>query len=217
MPASPPTRTPSRWNGLSTEERQRERRQLLIDAAYELLSTEGSAGTTVRAVCATARLNPRYFYESFEELDALLVAVYDDVVAQLAARVAEQVRAGDDSTRNAVRASVEATVRFIDEDRRRGLVLYVEALGNETLNLRRRSTGFELVELVRRDTARRRGSKGSEQVDRLSAAMLVGGFSEMLAAWIDGRIAMKADPLIEAATALFVSVGDAAEAIVAGG
>ena len=77
MPKSTPARTPSRWNGLSTEERQRERRQLLIEAALDLLATEGSSGTTVRAVCAQARLNPRYFYESFDELDALVVAVYD--------------------------------------------------------------------------------------------------------------------------------------------
>jgi AcrR family transcriptional regulator len=211
LPTSPPApRTPSRWNGLSTEERQRERRQLLIEVAFDLLGSEGSSATTVRAVCARARLNPRYFYESFDELDALLVAVYDSVVDQLRAAVRASVRAAGEDLPEAVRASVAATVHFVDEDRRRGRVLYVEALGNEALNLRRMQTGFDLVELVQRDTVRRRGSSGSEQLDRVGAAMLVGGFSEILTAWLDGRIAMQTDELIDAATALFVAVGEAA-------
>lgn len=209
-------RTPSRWNGLSTEERQRERRQLLIRAAFELLADEGSAATTVRAVCARARLNPRYFYESFEELDNLVVAVFNAVVGELRDHVTAAVMAvtaeSPHDARAAVRAAVEATVRFVDEDRRRGRVLYVEALGNEALNVHRRRTSFGLVELVQRDTARRRGAPGSEQIDRLSAAMLVGGFSEILAAWLDGRIDMPVPHLIDTATALFVAVGEAADA-----
>ena len=36
-------------------------------------------------------------------------------------------------------------VRFVDEDRRRARVLYVEALGNEALNRRRIETGHQLV------------------------------------------------------------------------
>lgn len=212
MSTSP--RTPSRWNGLSTEERQRERRHLLIEAAFELLANEGSNATTVRAVCAHARLNPRYFYESFDELDSLVVAVYDTVISQLREEVSAAVMAADAEDRSAVRAAVEATVRFVDADRRRGRILYVEALGNETLNLHRMRTSFGLVELVQRDTSRRRRvpNSGSEQLDRLNAAMLVGGFSEILAAWLDGRIDLSATELIDASTSLFVAVGKAASA-----
>lgn len=201
---------------MSPEERQRERRRLLIEAAYELLSSDGLAGTTVRAVCAKARLNPRYFYESFDELDALLVAVYDDVIAQLHAEIRAHVRAAGDDPDAAVRGSVEATIRFVDADRRRGQILYVEALGNEALNRRRMTTGFDLVEAVERDAARRRGTPaGSEQIGRIGAALLVGGFSEIVAAWVEGRIDVSADTLIEDATELFVSVGAVAGDLVA--
>lgn len=215
MPPSPPTRTPSRWNGLTTEERQRERRRLLIDAAFELLSTEGAAGTTVRAVCTRARLNPRYFYESFDELDELLVAVYDDVVMSMRRRVTATVAAADPA--DAVRATVEATVRFIDEDRRRGQVMYVEALGNEKLNRRRVQTGFDLVDVVQRDRARLRGTPGSEQLDRMVGAVLVGGVTELLSAWLDGRITLEIEDLVDHATALFVAVGQAADGFLEAG
>ncbi len=181
---------------------------MLVGAAFDLLASGGIAATTVRGVCAEARLNPRYFYESFDELDSLVVAVYDQVVAELRARVAAAVTAAGDDAHDAIRAQVDATVRFVDEDPRRGRILYVEALGNEALNLRRLQTGFDLVELIRRDTMRRRGGGGSEQIDRLSAAMLVGGFSEILAAWLDGRIDMTAPELIDTSTRLFIAVGE---------
>ena len=202
------TRTPSRWNGLSTEERQRERRNLLIEAAYELLASEGMAGTTVRAVCAQARLNPRYFYESFTDLDELLVAVYDDVFRQLQRRSAAAVAAADDDA-SAMRASVEATVRFIQEDQRRGRILYSEALGNEALNLRRVRTGAALVEMVLQDNSRRDVGAQDERIGRLGAAVLVGGFSELLVAWIGGRIDLTAEELIDDATEVFLAVWDA--------
>ena len=201
------TRTPSRWNGLSTEERQRERRNLLIEAAFELLSTEGMAGTTVRAVCARARLNPRYFYESFTDLDELLVAVYDDTYRQLQRRSATAVAAAEDDAA-AMRASVAATVHYIAEDPRRGRILYSEALGNEALNLRRVRTGAALVELVVQDNSRRAVAK-DENIGRLGAAVLVGGFSELLVAWIGGRIDLTAEQLIDDVTEVFLAVWDA--------
>jgi len=204
----PTTRTPSRWNGLSTEERQRERRNLLIEAAFELLANEGMSGTTVRAVCAHARLNPRYFYESFTDLDELLVAVYDNVFRQLKRRSADAVNAAEDDA-GAMRASVAATVHFIAEDPRRGRILYSEALGNEALNLRRVRTGADLVELVLQDNSRRDVGAQDERIGRLGAAVLVGGFSELLVAWIGGRLDLTAEELIDDTTEVFLAVWDA--------
>ena len=60
--------------------RRAERRELLVDAAFELLGTDGWNGTTVRGVCQAAHLNPRYFYESFDGLESLLLAVFDDLM-----------------------------------------------------------------------------------------------------------------------------------------
>ena len=93
-----------------------------------------------------ARLNPRYFYESFDDLDALVVAVYDRVVAELGDGGARRHRRRP-ATTPAPRAAPpsSASSRFVDEDRRRARVLYVEALGNEALNRRRIETGHQLV------------------------------------------------------------------------
>ena len=212
----PPDRRPTRWAGLAAADRRAERRTLLLDAAYELLGTEGWSGTTVRAVCQAARLNPRYFYESFDGLDALVVAVYDRLVAQLAGEVRAAVAAAGDDPRAHTRAAIERIVGFIDEDRRRARVLYVEALGNEALNRRRIETGHALVAGVEQHTAERHGPLApGEQIGRIAAAVLVGGTSELVLAWLDGRITVSREQLIDDATDLFLAVGEAAAAVAA--
>lgn len=198
-------------------DRVAERRSLLLDAALELLGTEGWSGTTVRAVCQAARLNPRYFYESFDDLDALVVALYDRLVGELRDEVREAVLAAGDDPRAMVRATVETTTRYVDEDRRRARVLYVEALGNEALNRRRLETGFAIAGAVQADATARVGAKApkGEQIGAITAAVLVGGFSELLVAWLDGRIRVSREQLVDDATELFGALGEAAARIAA--
>jgi AcrR family transcriptional regulator len=168
---------------------------LLLDAAFDLLGTEGSAATTVRAVCAAAQLNPRYFYESFADLDALLVAVYDRLGEELSEAVEKAVAAAPAAGQ--VRAVVESTVRFVDSDRRRGRVLYHEALGNEALNRRRVESSFALADLL----------AGGAKERQVAASFVVGGFSEVLMAWLEGRITISRTRLIDQTTALFLAIG----------
>ena len=188
----------SSWAGVAPDDRKAERRALLLDAAFELLGTQGWSGTTVRSVCQTAQLNPRYFYESFEDLDALVVALYDRLGGELRAAVEKSVAEADvSSTDSLIRATVESTVRFVDEDRRRGRVLYHEALGNEALNRRRVESGFALADLI----------AGGAKERRVAASFVVGGFSEVLMAWLDGRIKVSRKRLIEQTTSLFLAIG----------
>jgi AcrR family transcriptional regulator len=206
----PKDRNPSRWAGLSPADRRAERRELLLDVAFELLGTEGWAGTSVRAVCQAARLNPRYFYESFEDLDQLVVAVYDRLVAQLGAEVMAAVAASGTDPRAGTRAAIDCIVRFVDEDRRRARVLYVEALGNEALNGRRIETAHQLVSVVELAGAERYGGlPPGEHVGRLGAAILVGGAGELVVAWLDGRIDVGREQLVDDATEILLAVGEA--------
>jgi len=214
VPGVEPPAGRTRWAGVAPEDRRAARRDLLLDAALELLGTAGWKATTVRGVCQAAQLNPRYFYESFADIEALVVALYDRLMRDLARRLRAAVDAAGDDRRAQVRAAVETTVRFVGDDRRRGRVLYVEALGNEALNRRRVETGFAVVDAVERDAAGRHGPlPAGAPTGRLGAAVVVGGFSEVLVAWLDGRIAMSRDQLVEDATELFVALGDATAAI----
>jgi len=162
-------------------------------------------------VCQRARLNPRYFYESFADLDALLIAVYDRVVEELTRDVVRAMKAAAGDPNAEMRAAIDTIVRFIDDDARRGRVLYVEALGNEALNRRRLDAGYTLVELVERDARARHGAMAkNEQIGRIGAAILVGGLSELLVARLEGRITVSRKQLVDDATRLFQSVADSA-------
>lgn len=191
-----------RWAGVPLAERRTARRARLVAAAFDLLGTGGWEAVTVRAVSRAARLNPRYFYESFADRDELVVAVYDWVVEQLREEVAAAVARAAPDLRSVVAAAVSATVAFVAADPRRGRILYQEALGNEALNRRRIASGFAVADFI---AAGRRDAP-----HRLAAAAAVGGLTEMLMAWLDGRIRVSRSRLVEVATDLLVALARAA-------
>ncbi len=206
----PTKRRPSRWAGMSPDERRTLRRGILLDAAFDLLSNQGWDGTSLRAVCQAAELNPRYFYESFESLDELLVAVYDRVVKDLTEAVGDAVRAGSPDLRAQMRTAIETILDFVEEDHRRGRVLFQVALGNETLNRRRLETGRRLVEIIESDATSRVDIAPGEQIGRMGAAILVGGFGELLAEWLAGSIEVSREQFVQDATTLFLGLAASA-------
>ena len=211
----PTTAARAGWAGIPAEDRKAARRVRLLDAAFELLGSEGWSATTVRGVCQAAQLNPRYFYESFEDLDGLLVAVYDRTVEELAGGRLRRGATRPGPTRPArCGRSSSGIVDFVADDPRRGRVLYVEALGNEALNRRRIEAGHQLVVLLERDAAERFGRPPEgERIGRIAAAFLVGGFGELLRGWLDGRIDVPKAQLVDDASALFLAIGEAADRI----
>lgn len=207
--------TPSstgRYAGSSAAERKAERRSRLLGTALELLGTEGWAGTTVRSVCSHAKLNPRYFYESFADLDALVIALFDDVALDTSRALL--TAAADAPTGNAeaaARAAIGTFVVHVTDDPRIARVLFAEALGNEALARRRLDAMHDMWRIL---ATFGRGYYGvSEDVDPIAAvaaALLVGGVTELLLAWLDGRIEISREQLVEDVTALFVVTAEGA-------
>jgi len=67
------------YGGQSSGERRAERQERLIRAAVDTYGEQGYRRTTVADVCRAAGLTPRYFYESFANSEALLIAAYEAV------------------------------------------------------------------------------------------------------------------------------------------
>lgn len=203
-----------RYGGASAEERRAERRERLLDAALELLGSEGWPATTVRGVCAEARLNPRYFYESFRDLDDLLVAAFDRIAADMTEAILAGYAEAPDTPHAKAHATVGTMVRHVTDDPRRARVLFVEALGNEALAHRRIQTMHQMSELVAtygREFYRRRDD--SDPIADMAAQLLVGGIAELLISWLDGRLHMTREQLIDDLVELFVATGTGALAI----
>jgi AcrR family transcriptional regulator len=214
--AAPSSSGPTgRYRGASAADRAAERRERLMETALELLGTEGWAGTTVRSVCAHAKLNPRYFYESFTDLDALVLAVFDRVSLETTrALLTAAAAAPRDDANAAAREAIGTFVHAVTDDPRKARVLFVEALGNEAL-ARRRLDGMH--DMWRVLATFGRGFYGREDdtdpIGDVAAALLVGGVTELLLAWLDGRLALTREQLIDDVSELFVITGEGALAI----
>ncbi|MCW3066334.1 MAG: TetR family transcriptional regulator [Solirubrobacterales bacterium] len=203
-----------RYGGASANERRTARRERLLDAGFELLGTEGWSGTTVRRVCQRAALNPRYFYESFGDLDALLLAVFDRGLAEATERILVAYVTAPEEAHPKAEAAIGAFVEFVTEDPRWARIAFVEALGNEALARRRLETLHGMSQLVAARAREFYGVEGDpDPIGDVAAALLVGGIAELVIAWLDGRLHVTRERLVEDVVELFVITGEGAVAI----
>jgi AcrR family transcriptional regulator len=189
------------------DERRAERRARLLDVAFDLLGTEGTSSTTVRAVCRAAELNQRYFYENFDDIDALLVAVYDRTVGELYEALAKAAWASGLTPESRLRAGIETAVAFVDSDRRRGRVLFVEARGIRAVDEHRAVAWQRLIDGLSGTGRPGRGAPTTGvELGKIRAGMLAGGFTTLLVEWLDGRLDVSRERLIDEATAVSMRI-----------
>jgi AcrR family transcriptional regulator len=198
---------------MSRDARTTERRAQILDVAFELLGTEGMAGTTVRRVCEATKLNPRYFYESFPDLDALLVAVFDkvinDAVAATVVAVAAVVPAEDEVL---VRTTIAAFARHVSEDPRRARILFMEGLNNEALGQRRFDMLHDMANTMVRDAMGI--TDPGQTIDDvpplivITSNLFIGGMAELVMSWVTGRLDVTLDELVDDTTALFMVLAE---------
>ena len=202
------------YAGVSAEDRRAERRARLMEAALDLVGSDGWQAATVRAICTRARLTPRYFYESFENREALLMAVFDAISQEAAARVLDAVVAAPDEALAKSRAAVESFVGLLEEDPRKARVLFVEGRGIEAIETRRHDVLRMFARLIR-DQGREfyRPPEGADRLLDTTAFLLAGGLAELLLAWLDGELASTRDELVEDVSALLAATGEAAAAM----
>ena len=195
------------WRGTTTEERAEARRAQLLDAAFELLG-DGIEGTTVRGVCARAGLNPRYFYESFEDLDALIGAVYDHIAMEASRRSIAAVLVAPSSAQAKTRAALDASFRYLAEDERRIRIMFRE--GGDVLYQRRMDAITRAANQMADLAADFLGIPRDDKLLSTTAYMLAGGLSQILIAWQNGSIDVTVDELVDQATAMVMGTSRAA-------
>ena len=197
-----PTRS---WRGVSAEDRRAERRAALIEAGLAVIGTQGWASTTVRGVCRQAGLTERYFYESFGDHEALLLAVYDHVLVEGIHVVLAGAATAPHDIRGTARAGMAAAVEFLTDDPRKGRVLILEATANETLQ-RRRVEAVRAQAALLSEFAKDFFDRPPDPVDaNLTALAMVGALSEVGAAYLDGALDVSRERLIDHLTELLVA------------
>ena len=100
------------YGGRSQDERRADRRLRLVQAGLEVFGTEGWGGTTIERLCAAAGVATRSFYEEFASREALLSAVYEDLMGGALAAVLPAVEASG-TPEERIHAGVAGYVHFL--------------------------------------------------------------------------------------------------------
>ena len=178
-----PTPTRQRYGGRTADERRAERRARLLDAGLELFGTRGYANTSIEALCAATRLNPRYFYESFDTREALLRAVYDRHMERLATTVRLALADAPLEPRGRVEAGLRAFVETQLADHRNARITYLEIVGvSLELEHHRRGILRRFAELIEHEADRLAGTGQLPARDHRLTALALGGATDGLLA-----------------------------------
>ena len=186
------------YGGRSAEQRRETRRTALLDAGRDLWCEQGWAAVTMRGVCARAALTDRYFYESFSDRDALLVAVgeavRDETIALLLAAV---VGLEDEPPAVQLRAALEAIIDHIANDPGSSQIFFGDHGGSDVLEALRREMIGAVVSLFIELTRPHLLPNVDENEVRLALFVGIGGFVEAVSAWRSGILDATNDGLIE--------------------
>jgi AcrR family transcriptional regulator len=197
------------YRGVSAQDRRTGRRAQLIEAALDLIGDEGLAATTMTAVCARAKLTERYFYESFKDLDELLVSVLDACVAEMDLAMYEALASSPPELLARCRAAAGAMIGVLTDDPRKAR-LHLEAVGSDALRARRAEIVRTHAAVLEQEMRELRGVEGPEL--KLATTVIIGGLADAISGWIDGSLAISRATLVEECARLAVAAADAVQA-----
>ena len=188
------------WGGTTLDERRAARRRKLVETGLDLLGAEGTGAVSVRAACRGAQLTERYFYESFADRDALVLAVYEDVAQQAQAALEQATRAAADPV-DVARRSVEAMVELMVDDPRRGRVLLVAPITEPVLASRSMELAPAITSLIRSQLP----ASTPEHTRALTATGLLGALMALFYAYLQGTLRVSRDDFVAHCVSLLLN------------
>jgi AcrR family transcriptional regulator len=196
------------YGGVEARDRIAERRRRLLDAGLELLGgADDPAELTVRAICGQSGVSVRYFYESFTDKDELVAAVFDWVIADIAATTQAAVASAPQE--ELARAAMANIVRTIVGDPRIGRLLFSSHLANAVLARKRVEAGALMAALSGQQVIATLGLRENDRVTA-TAHFVVGGVAQAISAWLAGQVELTPDELVDQLASVLDALADPA-------
>ncbi|MGH3674816.1 MAG: TetR/AcrR family transcriptional regulator [Mycobacterium sp.] len=184
------------YRGVEAADRLAQRRGRLLRAGLDLLGApnQDPAELTVRGICRRAGLGVRYFYESFTDKDDFVAAVFDWVIADIAATTQAAVAAAPPTEQG--RAGMANIVRIIADDPSAGRLLFSAQLSNPVVARKRVESAAFFTMLLGEHVGSTLRARGD---DRIKAAthFVVGGVGQTISAWLSGAVELQPDQLVD--------------------
>lgn len=197
-----------RYRGVSEEQRRAERRARLVAAGVAVYGGEGYHAATVKAVCAAAGLTERYFYESFANREALLLAAYAHVIGGLRARIVAALLRAAPTPEAVTRAGLEEFFAAMRDDPAGARLLLIEVLGvSPAVDRAYHDALREFRDLVQSAQELVRPGAPDDGLDGELVAMgLVGAVVQLAQHWVVSGHARPLQAVIDASHAILIGV-----------
>jgi AcrR family transcriptional regulator len=178
----------------------------------EVMAHNEWRSATVEKLCTAAKLNKRYFYESFADLDALAAAVVDDIAEDVRTATVDAAEAGAEEPLEArAFAGVAAAVRTLVDDPRRAQILLGGVAASPELHNHRRTVMNRLTEVLIDYARTVHGVElESDPLAQVAPAFIVGGTADAILHFVAGEVDLSVDQLIEQLTILWLITGNGA-------
>lgn len=206
----PPRKKSGRFAGIAVNERQAQRRRMLVDAGIEIFGTRGYHVATVREICAEAKLTERYFYESFANREALYAAAYEELTRRLRDKLVAALMPAPRDVGGMARAALHRLFSEMRDDPRLMRILFVDVftVSEDVDRLSQRTTvDFarlvqSMVEALYPDAQKRNGIDPA-----LIAQGLVGACMNLVMQWAFSGYEAPLDAMVRNAAVLFEALG----------
>jgi AcrR family transcriptional regulator len=207
------------YRGVAAGDRVASRREALVDAALDVFAAEGWTALSARRICEQAGLTRRYFYESFDDLDAVLGAAFDRITRQVTQAVGEAVStaiAVDRETPLAelVARAVSAGIEVVATPPSNGRFLAVAQTAGSSIAERRARSIDDLSALVEAVLSIHRGAKpvGPRRA-RIVAIAANGAMLRIIDSWLAGELDLTRDEVVSWSTTAALGIIDAVIAV----
>lgn len=203
MSSSESTHTQTRpskrgYGGKSAEVLAEERRQRLLASALELFGTVGYAPTTVEKLCRHAKVTTRHFYEHFNDREALLIAVFQDILTHTKQQVWQTMISSNLAIKPRLLQAFNIFLSSHLDDPRRARITTQEILGvSLRAEAQRQQVITEFAQLISQFLANLAGQGKIPNRDyRILGYAIVGAMHELQIAWLHQAVPQERQQLL---------------------
>ena len=203
------------YRGVPASDRAAARRDALMQAGLQVFDSDGWSALSARRVCEVAGLTRRYFYESFESLDALVAAIFVSITAEVSTAIrasitqsAEDPGLGFGERLN--RAAVAAFAALVEPPVKGRFLVAAQRAGG-AVSPHRVAALRELESLLGTTlSATRQGADALDPTDvSIAARMVIGAMLALVESWLEGDVPLSRDEVIARTATAAVAIVEA--------
>jgi AcrR family transcriptional regulator len=201
-------RNARKYGGKDALARQQERKAKLLAAGIKLIGREGFTATSIDAICAEAGLTKRYFYESYESTNVLLLEAYQAVIIEFLVSIQQAAHPYLNDAKALVHAGLLQTFTFVANNPDKARLIMIEAMSvrGQLGHLYGKGYGNFVDLLVAFTKPFLKGEGTSDVMLTVMAKAMVGSLIHLCQGWIATDFKQPTDELVQGMEIIFAGM-----------